>query len=208
MISLFMIAYILFLIIGCGIIFGIYKLIGFILKKMSFRKTGIKILRIFITIISLLFFFISLKIGIWHYENPSITDKDYNRAIYSVTIYNSTDIEIDGLEICAGENRIPAQTVDDIQPKEYRKINIPTHESSFVDSIKPPYNVFVREAGDINNEICVGYFGIGTGGTELVNLILDDENNIVLEKEDHSSGKYIKLLRKDRKDQDLLSWYD
>ena len=77
-----------------------------------------------------------------------------------------------------------------------------------MDSIKPPYNVFVREAGDINNEICVGYFGIGTGGTELVNLILDDENNIVLEKEDHSSGKYIKLLRKDRKDQDLLSWYD
>ena len=208
MVDILLVAFIIFMAVGSGIIFGLYKIVSLILRKMSFNNWGIKVWRIIIAIVSLLFGVICLRIGIWNYKNPAISDPDYNRAIYSVIIYNSTDIEIDGLEVCAGDNRILAQTVDDIQPKEYRKINIPTHDSDFFRSIDPPYNVYVRVAEDINIEMCVGYFGMSTGGVEAVSVMLDDENNILLEKMDHSSNSYIKIYRMNRKDQDLLSWYD
>ncbi len=208
MVDIFLVVFFVFIIFGSGIILGIYKLMSWLLKKTPFKDKGISIMRVFISIVSIAFFIINLRIGVWLYENPRITDPDYNRAIYSVIIYNSTDTEIDGLEICAGDNRILAQTVDDIQPREYRKINIPTHKSEFIDSIAPPYDVYVRKKGDLSTEICVGYFGIDTGGTEVVSVLLNNKNNIVLEKEAHSSKKYDKVYRLDRKDQDLVSWYD
>lgn len=206
--DIFLICFVITLIAVSGIIFGIYKLMSGLLYKSEFKNKGMKILQIIIGVSVIAFVIMSLKIGMWLYENPRVTDPNYNREIYSVVIYNMTDITIDCVEVCVGDNRLLVQTVNDVQPREYRKINISTHESDFIDSIQPPYNVYIKVPHIIDTELCVGYFGIRTGGVELINIIQENENSIILEKENHSSKEYIRILRLHRKNQNLLNWHN
>ena len=208
MIDILLISFVVSLLLVSIIILCMYRLISKKLHKTKNSDRNIRILR-FLTGIIIVFFGINgFRIGMWLYENPRVTDPNYNRSMYSIVVNNTTDISIDSLEVFAGENRLFVQSIDDIKPKEYRKINIPTYESDFIDSITPPYNVYIRERNNINTEICVGYFGIRTGGVELVNIAYNDEKNIILEQENHLSQKYIRTLRLHRKNQNLLSWYD
>ena len=185
-----------------------YKLIARLLCKSNCKNSGIKILRIAVGLSIIVFLIISCKIGIWLYENPRVTDPNYDRRIYSIVLYNTTDVAVDDLEICVGDNRLLVQAVGNIRPKEYRKINISTHESDFIDLIHPPYNVYIRKSESANMEFCTGYFGIGTGGVELVNIVQNNKSNIILEQENHSSKEYIKVLKLHRTKQSLLNWYN
>ena len=205
--DLFFIGFILFFTAAVIILLLLYKMISILLRKRNCGNNGMRVLRIFTEIAAIIIAVIGLRAGIWLYENPRINDPDYIRSTYSIVAYNTTDITIESIEVFAGDNKVLLETIYDISPKEYRKINISTQESELIDSIRPPYNVYIAGSNDINTELCVGYFGIRTGGFELVNIIYDENDKIVFEKADHSSKEYIKTLRLHRKDQDLLSWY-
>ncbi len=187
------------------IILIIYKLIKKFIFKNKLERIGFKITKIITVIIIFIIVVGSIKIGIFLYKNPQIIDPDYDRGMYSVVLYNDTDKEINEIYIYAGSNKILVSTAYNIQKGEYRKINISTHQSDFIDSILPPYNVYVKSN---SSEICVGYFGINTGGIELVNIIKNGSEDISLILEPHSSNRYIKVNRMDRKNQDIVSWYN
>ncbi len=208
MIDIFFSSFIFLLLLVLITILCTYRIISKKLHKTKSVDKNIRILRGVTGIIVVFVGIIAFRIGIWLYENPRVTDPNYNRSIYSVVVYNTTDIPIDRMEVVVGENRLFFKSIDDIKPQEYRKVNILTEESNFIDTIEPPYNVYVREPNNINTEICIGYFGIRTGGVEVVNIVHNDEKNIILEKENHSSRKYIRILRLHRKNQNLLNWYD
>lgn len=208
MVDIFFSSFMFFLLLVTIVILCMYRLISKKLHKTKKIDKNIRILRAIIGIIVVFVGIIAFRIGIWLYENPRVTDPNYNRSIYSIVVYNTTDIPVDSMEVVVGENRLFFQSIDDIEPKEYRKVNISTEESEFIDAIEPPYNVYLRECNNINTEICVGYFGIRTGGVELVNIVHNNEKNIILEQEEHSSRKYIRILRLHRKNQNLLNWYD
>lgn len=207
MIDIFLIGFILFLIVTSGMLIGLYKIISKLLYNRKCKNHGMKILRLFIGIAIIIFIVISVKAGRWLYENPRVKDPDYIRSTYSVVIYNSTNNAIESIDIMAGDNKVLIETVYGIQPKEYRKVNISTRESDFINSITPPYNVYVSVSNNIDTELCVGYFGFNAGGIELVNVVFDNSNKTILEKAEHSSKEYINVLRHHRRDQDILSWY-
>lgn len=206
--DVFFIGFIFLLATESIILAGTYKIINLFLRKKGYKNRNTKVLHIFMVILIAIFMLISLKAGLWLYENPRIKDPDYIRSTYSIVMYNTTNVTIESMEISAGDNRVLIDTICSISPREYRKVNISTQESDLINSIKPPYNVYVALPNNIDTELCVGYFGIRTGGFELVNIVLDASNRIVFEEVEHSSKEYIKALRFHRKDQDLLSWYE
>lgn len=205
--DIFFIGFIIFFVITLIVIIGVYKIISLWLYKRRYKDKGMKILRIFTVIAVIIFMMISAKAGVWLYEHPRIKDPNYVSSTYSIVVYNATGVTIKSIDVFVGDNRILMDTIYDISPKEYRKINISTQEGELIDSITPPYNVYITEAENTYAELCVGYFGIRTGGFELVNIISNESNKITFEKEKHSSNEYIKALRLDRKNQGLLSWY-
>jgi hypothetical protein len=184
---------------------AVYKLIGYLINKRKHPVFGNGILNIVTAVILIIIGICGIKTGRFLYKNPSITDPDYDRGTYSVLLYNNTDKEIYNIDILAGENKVLFCTVDVLEPKEYKKINISTHESEFIDSLTPSYNVYVRNG---NEDLCVGYFGIDTGGFELIDIDEDISGTIAFTQESHSTYRYLKYLRKHNRDQDQVSWYD
>lgn len=133
--------------------------------------------------------------------------KDYEYDIYSVVIHNSTGKTVENIDIMYGDDSKDHktiqhyQTIEQLPPHSYRKVNIRTTNIL----INPPYNVYVN----VNNQrICTGYFGIGTGGFAIINIKQSGDHDLKLEKPSQDSLMYKSAYWKDRRKQDLLYWND
>lgn len=184
----------------------IYNVVKVHILKSSNKHRKIKILRIITVLIVFIICIFALNIGNYLYRNPQITDPNYDRGTYSVVLHNKTDKEINGIDISVGANKLFVTTVNNIKSGEYRKVNISTHLSDFINSILPPYDVYVKNEN--GTEICIGYFGIDTGGIELISIESDEDGNTGLNQAKHSSNEYVKIRRMDRKNQKIMTWYD
>ncbi len=199
MIDIFLTAYIIIIILMLAITFGLYKLaMHFIKFKTAVRAATAAVLLAELAII--------LSAGYWLYENPRATDPEYDRGTCSVVLYNTTDTAVESVSVWIGENMHLADTATDIQPGEYRKLNIKTHAENLTEVV-PPYNVYVGLTEDTS--ICVGYFGIDSGSFDVVKIVTSDDGGVLLEEEtDTTSRLYLKALRKHGKNYNLMSWYD
>lgn len=141
--------------------------------------------------------------------NFSPINEDFNRAVYSVVVYNQTDQVLNNISILCGRDIKDPETVavvgeiNDLQPKEFRKINIST--SNPPQQAAVPYNVSV-----VLNEFeiyeAAGYFGIETGGLAVLS-ILENESTISLNRIHESERLYKKINRRNNQNQNELSWY-
>ena len=133
---------------------------------------------------------------------------DYNRATYSVVIHNNTELADINITISYGpdpndKNLVEYAQVADLKGAEYRKINIPTDKLT----TSPPYNVWVEINSSYGNEqLCVGYFGVKTGGFAVVE-IGRIKNELDIKQLSESDGLYKKVYRRHRKNQEELSWF-
>lgn len=157
----------------------------------------------------LLLFAILIIIGF--YTNIWLpTSKDYDRTIYSVVIYNNTDKVINNVTISYGsENKSDSlyefSRILYLQPKEYRKINIPTKEPS--SKAKVPYNVWINFDNELNSKgIVAGYFGKNTGGLAYVKII-SENNKLLFYRVFEHEREYKQIERRHRRKQTELSWY-
>lgn len=130
--------------------------------------------------------------------------KGYNRAVYTIVLYNNTNTVQNNIKISYGDNfekSIEYADVNSIEQKEYRKINIPTDDPQ----IDPPWNVYISSVGK-DNKICPGYFGLKTGGFEFIEINGEDDN-IKFKIELTDSLRYKIVYHRHRKNQNETSWY-
>lgn len=93
--------------------------------------------------------------------------------------------------------------INDLQPKEFRKINIST--SNPPQQAAVPYNVSVV-LNEFETYEAAGYFGIETGGLAVLS-ILENESTISLKRIHESERLYKKINRRNNQNQNELSWY-
>ena len=159
-------------------------------------------------IILLLAFLMILLLGATFYMFITVS-KDYNWEIYSVVVQNQTDEIINNISIFCGQDIKKPNTVEnvgtinDLQPKEYRKVNIPT--SNRLSKASVPYNVSVV-LEDFGIYEAAGYFGLETGG--LAVLTISENNGVVSLNRIHEHDRlYRKISRRNNKNQSEISWY-
>lgn len=135
--------------------------------------------------------------------------KDYDKEVYSVVIYNQTDRVFNNISIVCGRDvKIPETVevvgkVNDLHPKEYRKINISTSKPPQRAEI--PYNVSVV-LEDFGIYEAAGYFGIETGGLAMLSIV-EDEDTILLNRVYKHEHLFKKVERRHNQNQNELSWY-
>lgn len=135
--------------------------------------------------------------------------KNFNRAVYTVVVHNQTEKTLSNISIVCGRDIKTPKTVevvgeiDDLQPKEYRKINILT--SNRPKKASAPYNVNVV-LNDFNIYEVAGYFGIETGGLAVL-LISENDGTISLKRIYEHEHLYKKINRRNNQNQNELSWY-
>ena len=159
--------------------------------------------KIFLIILSVLIFIIFY---IFYELQYMVVSDDYDRAMYSVVIYNTTNTIINDMKVYYGSDHPDNYTLqeftqlDQINSGQYVKVNIPTKEFP----IPPPYNVYLNHAG--NELLCVGYTGLKTGGFEVVEIV-EKSGNIELKQLMTSDSLYKKLIKRHHKNQMETTWY-
>ena len=131
---------------------------------------------------------------------------DYDRAMYSVVIHNTTNTVINDVKVYYGSDHPDHYTLQEftqlnqINPGQYVKVNIPTKEFP----MPPPYNVYLKYQQD--ELLCVGYTGLKTGGFETVEIVeMSGKNELKLLMT--TDKKYKKILRRHHKNQMESEWY-
>ena len=164
---------------------------------MSIFKKGVLITLAFVAIITI------IVIGLLYREYK--ISANYNRAMYSVVLHNTTERMVNGIDIyyqLAGYSScIEFEHIDNLTDKSYRKVNIPTN-------IQPPgsYNVFVAiRTATGTMEVPAGYFGTGVGGFAVIEIKIKDEE-IFMERVFESESRYKRLYRRHKKNQYETCW--
>lgn len=135
-------------------------------------------------------------------------NEDFNRAVYSVVVYNQTDQVLNNISILCGRDIKDLETVavvgeiNDLQPKEFRKINIST--SNPPQQADVPYNVSVV-LNDFEIYEAAGYFGMETGGLAVVS-IFENEGVASLKRIYEHERLYKKVEKRHNRNQNELSW--
>ena len=186
------------------LVFIIFWSITFLLihrRSKKHRKTGL-----FMTLSGTFMFGIGVIFIVFafhsEYENPRITDPDYNYHVSSIVFYNTTDYVINGIQILYEENDeiVLYATADNIQPGEYRKIKVEfspdEYHSIYVNTPNGNYDSLRYEGNNTMDDDRFHVLAI-TGTAESPEL----QNVHDYSKEYHKSVKH------DHKDQGLLSWY-
>ena len=126
-------------------------------------------------------------------------------SIYTVVIHNETPYVIDECKTYTEftERKLYSTEID-IQPGEYRKINI--EPISEFESTNNVYVEFYRD-GEIIAKSSAGYFSYAWGGFEVVKVNYDDENGFTTQYYNSSSRYYNKLYRRHSKKPDEKSWF-
>lgn len=135
----------------------------------------------------------------------------FDRAVYSVVVYNNTDTIIDNISVSYGRDSsmvssiVNAETVIGLLPKTYQKINIHTSEPS--PNAQSPYNVWVKLThGETTKEESAGYFGIGTGGLAVIYVSVED-GELCLQRVFEHEREYKKIKKRNSKNQEELTWH-
>lgn len=133
--------------------------------------------------------------------------KNYNRSVYSVVVLNDTDVVLDDIEVLYGDNDSEHNTVqkyctiDCVESNQYKKVNIPTDDVG----IEPPYNVYISFPEKYGiDQMCIGYFGIDTGGFEIVK-VSETVQGFYSEVLSSKTNEYKKIYRWHRKNQNITS---
>lgn len=167
--------------------------------------------KIFMTIIFIISILVVINLW-WVYDNTLFfKGKNYDRSVYTVVIHNNTNEVIEDITVSYGRDYAESSSIyefsqiNDLKPKEFRKINIPTVSPN--ESASVPYNVWITvPKGNDFITRCVGYFGIKTGGFEVI-MIKNENNELLLEYIPKKERIYKQLYRRDIKNQQELSWY-
>ncbi len=136
--------------------------------------------------------------------------QNFNRAIYSVVIHNNTNMILDDIQVFYGSDInnkhsvVLFESISNIKPDEYRKINIPTDSPD----AQPPYNVWLCvQIADATQTYAAGYFGEDTGGLAVFKVTTD--NDVLNFQRIYQHEKIYKYIyKRNKKNQQELSWFD
>lgn len=135
------------------------------------------------------------------YNHVLIKPADYNRAMYSVVLFNNTSEEIHNISVLyqhGSNNTITeVESISSLLSGSYKKVNIPTDVQE-----NGSYDVYVKYN---NQNVNAGYFGTNVGGF----VVIEFRNvNGILTAENISSNsvEYKKLYRRHIKNQYETAW--
>ena len=172
---------------------------------MSMKKILLIISSITVTI---LFVFILIVCAFMYIFNIVPTADGYNRATYSVVLYNETnEIQNDikvlyGRDSRAFDSLVLHDTVNDLKPSQCIKIQIPTSS----DKVDSSNNVYISVNNDKDIVSC-GYFGVNTGGFAMVKIYKQNEATLI-KRLSEKEFKYKKAYFMERRQQNKLTWYE
>lgn len=145
-----------------------------------------------------------LLIGIllwFYYNHVLIKSADYNRAMYSVVLFNNTNEDIHNISVLyqhGSNNTITVvENISSLLSESYKKVNIPTDVQE-----NGSYNVYVKYN---NQTVNAGYFGTKVGGFAVIEF-RNENGSLTAENIASNSDEYKRLYRRHIKNQYETAW--
>lgn len=140
--------------------------------------------------------------------NGPIDDHD----LYTVVFHNNTEEIIGHIKIylSMGDDKVFYCEENDINPKEYRKINININSEKLSNIQSKSYNVDIECISEDLKiaESPIGYFTSEFGGFNVVELSKNNAEYVIQIKDDEKDRGYKQLRKRHYKNLYEMSWHD